>query len=227
MVLPTKFVYVVVHPAREISSPTHNQKRFIENLDISELSWQKQKKQILRLFGSRNPFTTIEGEKVDFYGVVTFELAHEDIGGMECSNSLILNFSRLVFEAKTLRKKTFVTLEDFFAHYCLEQAPKNFNHYVPILNRKEGKIEVRTAWRTMRELDNLAQETTSTNKNEAQSGRELDLTKLIVTTEEESKFEVCSNEDNKMLPGKEPRQLSFAAMTFRRSVANKEEDGQS
>ena len=89
-------------------------------MDISELSWQKQKKQILRLFGSRNPFTTIEGEKVDFYGVVTFELAHEDIGGMECSNSLIFNFSRLVFEAKTLRKKTFVALDDFFVHYGLD-----------------------------------------------------------------------------------------------------------
>ena len=120
MVLPKKFVYVVVHPAREISSPTLDQKRFIENLNISELSWQKQKKQILRLFGSRNPFTTCDGEKVDFYGVVTFELNHEDIGGMECSNSLIYNFSRLVFEAKTLRKKSFVTLEDFFMHYGLE-----------------------------------------------------------------------------------------------------------
>jgi len=52
--------------------------------------------------------------------VVTFELVHEDIGGMECANSLILNFSRLVFEAKTLRKKTFGTLEDFFIHYGLD-----------------------------------------------------------------------------------------------------------
>ena len=57
---------------------------------------------------------------MDFYGVVTFELDHDDIGGMECSNSLIHGFSRLVFEAKTLRKKAFVTLEDFFVHYKLE-----------------------------------------------------------------------------------------------------------
>ena len=74
----------------------------------------------MRLWGSWNPFTTCDGEKVDFYGVVTFELDHEDIGGMECTNSLIHNFSRLVFEAKTLRKKSFVTLEDFFMHYGLE-----------------------------------------------------------------------------------------------------------
>jgi len=87
------------------------------------LSWQKQKKQILRLFGSRNPFTTLAGDKVDFYGVVTFELSHDEIGGMECTNSLIPNASRLVFEAKTLRKKAFVTLEDFFVHYELEQRP--------------------------------------------------------------------------------------------------------
>ena len=120
MVLPKKFVYVVVHPERELASPTHNQKRFIENLDFSEVSWQKQKKQILRLFGTRNPFTTIDGEKVDFFGVVTFEVSHEEIGGMECSNSLIVNFSRLVFEAKILRKKAFATLEDFFLYYELD-----------------------------------------------------------------------------------------------------------
>ena len=151
MVLPTKFVYVIVHPARELSSPTHNQKLFIENLGFSELSWQKQKKQILRLFGSRNPFTTCEGEKVDFYGVVTFEVNHADIGGMECSNSLIHQFSRLVFEAKTLRKKAFVTLEDFFIHYNLETRPDQKLHYVPTLNHQDNKIEVRTCWQTMQQ----------------------------------------------------------------------------
>ena len=44
MVLPKKFVFVAVHPVRELSSPTHNQKLFIENLNMSELTWQKQKK---------------------------------------------------------------------------------------------------------------------------------------------------------------------------------------
>jgi len=83
---------------------------------------------------------------VDFYGVVAFEVKQADIGGMECTNSLIHQFSRLVFEAKTLQKKAFVTLEDFFAHYELEQQPDPKLHYVPSLNRAESKIEVRTAW---------------------------------------------------------------------------------
>jgi len=45
-----------------------------------------------------------------------------------------------------LQKKAFVTLEDFFAHYELEQQPDPKLHYVPSLNRAESKIEVRTAW---------------------------------------------------------------------------------
>ena len=48
-----------------------------------------------------------------------------------------------------LRKKAFVTLEDFFTHYELEQRPDPNLHYVPSLNRAESKIEVRTAWQTM------------------------------------------------------------------------------
>lgn len=85
--------------------------------------------------------------------MVTFEVTHADIGGMECTNSLIHNFSRLVFEAKTLRKKAFVTLEDFFTHYGLDQRPNPSLHYVPTLNRQENKIEVRTCWQTMQQLD--------------------------------------------------------------------------
>ena len=135
MVLPEKFVFVVVHPVRELSSPIYNQKFFIENLNVSELNWQKSKKQILQLFGSRNPFATCEGDKADFFGVVTFEVTQKNIGGMECTNSLIHRFSRLVFEAKTLRKKAFVTLEDFFIHYELEMSPDPTLHYVPRLNR--------------------------------------------------------------------------------------------
>ena len=121
MLFPNKFVFVAVHPVRELSSPLHDRKFFIDNLNISELTWQKQKKEVMRLFGSRNPFATCDGDKVDFYGVVTFEVDQPDIGGMECTNSLLHGFSRLVFEAKTLRKKAFKTLEDFFAHYELEQ----------------------------------------------------------------------------------------------------------
>ena len=153
MIIPGKFVYVVVHPPRELSSPSHNQKLFIENLNLSELTWQKQKKQILTLFGKRNPFATVEGEKIDFFGVITFEVEQKDIGGMECTNSLIHGFSRLVFEAKTLRKKAFQTVEDFFVHYGLEERPNPKHHYVPTLNKKENKIEVRTAWQTMKFFD--------------------------------------------------------------------------
>ena len=82
--------------------------------------------------------------------MVAFEVDHNDIGGMECTNSLIHQFSRLVFEAKSLRKKAFTTLEDFFTHYELEQRPDPNLHYVPTLNRTESKIEVRTAWQTMK-----------------------------------------------------------------------------
>ena len=57
---------------------------------------------------------------MDFFGVVTFEVDHADIQGMECTNSLIHNFSRLVLEAKICHKKTFLSLEDFFAHYNLD-----------------------------------------------------------------------------------------------------------
>jgi len=39
MVQKDKFVFVAVHPVRELSSPTHNQKLFIENLNMSELTW--------------------------------------------------------------------------------------------------------------------------------------------------------------------------------------------
>ena len=77
----------------------------------------------------------MDGEKADFYGVVTFELDHDDIGGMECSNSLIHKFSRLVFEARKLRKKAFISLEDFFAYYELDEQPNPKLHYVPTFNR--------------------------------------------------------------------------------------------
>lgn len=51
--------------------------------------------------------------------MVTFELAFSDIGGFECSNSLIENFSRFVFEANVIHKKSFESLADFFTYYKL------------------------------------------------------------------------------------------------------------
>jgi hypothetical protein len=53
----------------------------------------------------------------DFFGVVTFELVIEEIGGFECCNSLIKNYSRMSFEAKTLKRLNFECLADMFSHY--------------------------------------------------------------------------------------------------------------
>ena len=78
---------------------------------------------------------------------MTFELEFKDVSGMECTNSLIEDFSRLVFEARHLKKRDFERLEDFFRYYDLHTEPKN--HYRPILNRKEGRIQVRTAWNSI------------------------------------------------------------------------------
>ena len=55
----------------------------------------------------------------DFFGVIAFELNFDDVGGMECSNSLIKDFSRMVFEADKLKKIAFDDLESFFAYYKL------------------------------------------------------------------------------------------------------------
>jgi len=72
------------------------------------------------MFGGHNPYTTKEaGGRVDFFGVVTFELDIPDVGGMECNNSLIKDFSRMVFEANLLLKKSFSTVESFFKYYNL------------------------------------------------------------------------------------------------------------
>ena len=142
---------MVVYPSREISQPTHDQNQFISNLSLSQLSWQRNKKQILRLFGSRNPFSTIVGDQVDFFGVVTFELAFGDIGGFEYSNSLIENFSRFVFEANVVHKKSFESLTDFFTYYGL--AHETTRHYQPTLCLQEGRIRVKTAWNTLAEID--------------------------------------------------------------------------
>ena len=151
MLLEKKIVYVVVYPAREISQPNHDQKLFISNLSLNSLSWQRNKKQILKLFGSRNPFSTKVGNQVDFFGVVTFELQFDDIGGFDCSNSLIEGFSRFVFESNLISKKSFESLEDFFTYYKLQETSDK--HYEPTFNRKEGRIQVKTAWKTINELD--------------------------------------------------------------------------
>lgn len=52
---------------------------------------------------------------------MTFEIDYKDVVGMEYSNMLIENSSRVVFEAKTLKKKSFHSLEAFFKFYRLDQ----------------------------------------------------------------------------------------------------------
>ena len=151
MILETKLVYVAVHKSRATASPYTNQKQFIDNFQFKDLTWQKQKKQLLRLFGSRNPFATQDGTKTDFFGVVTFELEFKDISGMECTSSLIDKLTRLVFEASLLKKRDFACLTDFFVFYDL-MAETEY-HYQPILNRKKGRIQIKTAWNTLNHMD--------------------------------------------------------------------------
>jgi len=76
----------------------------------------------LKYFGNKNPFTTVtelrEGKQdVDFYGVVTFELEFKEIVGMSYSNVLIQDSNRIVLEGRTIIKKSFENLDDFFYFY--------------------------------------------------------------------------------------------------------------
>ena len=142
-----KLVFLAVHPAPEISSPGKNPALFIQNLSELTWHWQKNKKKLLKLFGNRNPFAQHQEGKTDFYGVVAFELKLDDVGGFECTNSLIKDFSRLVFEAKSLTKICFNNIEDFFTYYelpkdKLEQRP--YPPYVPKVGPNGQVIELRS-----------------------------------------------------------------------------------
>jgi hypothetical protein len=87
----------------------------------------------------------------DFYGTLAFEVDYTDIGGFECNNSLIELFSRAVFEAKSVRKKVFASLKDFFHFYNLDEV--SHTHYRPTFNGQKGTIEVKTSNETMNEVD--------------------------------------------------------------------------
>ena len=110
------------------------------------------------MFGSRNPFATQDGKKTDFFGVVTFELDFKSVAGMEFTTSLLEKHSRMVFEASMLKKRDFKKVEEFFIFYDLIDETEN--HYQPILNRKHGKIHVRTAWNTLNHSDGFEQKFT-------------------------------------------------------------------
>lgn len=62
---------------------------------------------------------------VDFYGVVTFEVHLKEIVGMEYSNMLIENSSRIVFEARTITKRSFAQVDHFFNYYHLNDESNN------------------------------------------------------------------------------------------------------
>ena len=99
---------------------------------------------MLNVLGKETPFNIkVEGQTPDFYGVVTFELLHKDVGGFECGNSLIQHYSRAVFEANIVRKKAFESLKDFFFYYDIETETEK--HYRPSLDLQAGKIAVKTA----------------------------------------------------------------------------------
>jgi hypothetical protein len=56
---------------------------------------------------------------------VTFEVEFANIVGMEYSNMLIEDSSRIVFEAKTIIKKSFLSLLDFIRYYDLDKDEEN------------------------------------------------------------------------------------------------------
>jgi hypothetical protein len=126
-----KLIFLSVHPTRDLSSCTLDQKKFIDNLTELTLGWQKSKKNILKLFGDRNPWAQVANNTTDFFGVVAFELLIEDIGGFECLNSLIKTYSRMSFEANVLKKVTFESLSDMFSYYNLATGAIPDEFYLP------------------------------------------------------------------------------------------------
>jgi hypothetical protein len=138
---------VIVHPQKQDNTLLGSKKRH-------DLSLLFNKKKILKYFGSKNPFTnvtqTLPGSKneVDFYGVVTFEVEiKRNIVGMEYSNMLIENSSRIVFEAKKIQKRSFEGLPEFFAYYSLDERNKEGVPYTPeFLRHHESTIHILKAY---------------------------------------------------------------------------------
>lgn len=87
----------------------------------------------MKYFGNKNPFSTVTDvidtstqtgsrQEVDFYGVVTFEVELADIVGVSYSNVLVFQ-NRIVFESKTITKRSFPTVDDFFSFYSKNNGP--------------------------------------------------------------------------------------------------------
>ena len=88
---------------------------------------------------------------------------YTDIGGFECTNSLIELFSRAVFEAKKIRKKVFASLKDFFHFYNLDTV--SHTHYRPTYNSQKGTIDVKTSRVTMEDFDEAFMKKLNKNVN--------------------------------------------------------------
>eukprot|EP00347_Sterkiella_histriomuscorum_P004028 403362021 len=179
MIQKNKFIYVVVHPPKQPKTPKNQSRQFSktfrENFNSSEnhqtnnffsTNSEKQqefdkdsyydsfyllnKKKILKLFGNKNPFTTVTDMKggrqdVDFYGVVTFEVEFKEIVGMGYVNNHMRGHNRIVLEARTIIKKSFENVEDFYGFYYPEgladcEAEDDF--YRPKINNLKQTIEI-------------------------------------------------------------------------------------
>jgi hypothetical protein len=80
--------------------------------------------------------------------VVTFEVSISEIVGMEYSNMLIENSSRFVFEARTIIKKSFANVDNFFNYYNLNSTTDlegEQQFYSPLLDKIGQKIKVQKA----------------------------------------------------------------------------------
>ncbi len=126
MIQAEKFIFVCVHPPKQDEHSSSTKTKGKEsNTYEDQISFLFNKKKILKYFGNKNPFTTVTDSKdgrqdVDFFGVVTFEVHFNEIVGMEYLNMLVgYPSSRFVFEARTIIKRSFVKVEDFFNYYKL------------------------------------------------------------------------------------------------------------
>jgi hypothetical protein len=57
-----KIIFVVEYPSKEHSQPEFNQQKFINNLTKPALGWFRTRKELIKLWGDRNPFA-FQGKK--------------------------------------------------------------------------------------------------------------------------------------------------------------------
>lgn len=158
MIHKDSFTFVVVHPQK---TPDFTKSSVINKEQTCDDHFLYYKRQYIKYYGPNDPYSTVTKDitqtvdqnvgswcrpvkkkmpklDVDFYGIVTFELGHQEIGGMEYSNMLIENSSRVVFEAKTATKRSFANVESFFNYYNMPTSLQhNDGYYTPALDSKK------------------------------------------------------------------------------------------